>query len=644
MPRFLSRVLAAVLAGSACAPLIAEDAPAADTMVSVTLTDPGRTLDRLAASPYGRALSTPAGQRLMEQVLAELEGPAGAVGMEPEAIVRAITSLQFAVAGMAHGDWGPMPEVRVQLETTALAERIYALASARLNDVTAQNLVPGATAVAANGNKLLAQHPGGVVFSENGATGNWWPVTPNEADLVVTWSPTAIRDAIAPYEEQVAGMINGLPGGTVTWQVIETGLRQVVTLDRDPGDLAPIDTSLLGHVPASALAVSAIGLDGAGLWNGPIGNLLQSQPEALAEIDAGLSEIGYPGGLEALISGIQGTAMVLIDGAGPWPGIAIAIPRSEGLDALLAGVLSQIGWELPSEGSVAVGQPINGLPRDLATMLAMVGLGATESHWVIGADTVLIEDLVAGRTGGWVETPAAQGLLAMAGETPSVLAWTDTRSILARVLPLIAAGAMDEMPEQAMDVVSVAHAMVAETGASWLVAGSTEHGMQAVSEGPLGGAFAALSVLPVTLSLGAGLAMPVMMEGPQRRASAAESQHFTRVVATTAIAYSMDKGANPDSLQQVLEYGGLPASMLDMNDMLLIPSPMTAAMPMIVTYAIESDSVIVAMGDSSIRVYNDEMAWRILDAAHSVTAQAAAENRQVTAEDWAAALGDEQPW
>ena len=130
----------------------------------------------------------------------------------------------------------------------------------------------------------MASFADGAVFAMNGAPLDWSTPRQSEADVVISWD-AAVFQMIAeemrlPLPPQI---FTGLPSGEVSLSVIETGLRQEVVLNRVPADLAPVTIELLGHVPATALAVTAVGIDGAGLWQGPIGNMLASQPEMLAE-------------------------------------------------------------------------------------------------------------------------------------------------------------------------------------------------------------------------------------------------------------------------------------------------------------------------------------------------------------------------
>lgn len=551
----LSTIVAIVALGAA------EDVPR--PTISLSLTDPGRSLDRLTAGIYGRAWSQPGVAPLRKLLAEQTQQAVQLVGHQDLAgAIRAATGLRLDVTAY-DGDFD-QSALGAFLTGEALADSLFQLIAAEAEPI----VVDGAEAAVSAGGNRIASYASGLAVGFDGHDALVLPVAEDEADLVATFTWDALSESMTgrgASQELAAEMIGRMP---TDWHLrfVPEGLSHRLAFAAAPVGLAPVDQALLAKVPAESAMVLAIGFDAAAWW-ADTDRLLTAaaatSPEAEAgvtrmrgQLDAVLLMLGIEGGPAALCDAWRGTMLTVMgSGQGLIPSLTIALPRSPGVDTVVTSALGLIGQDAPAEGAnrflvIPINQP------DLAALAPGLVLARDASHWLIGTDAITIQDWIVGATGGWLAR-AAPRLTGVDLATAQVVGWSDTPAILRSAVPLTGlAVSQVRQPKLAEAGLELALALARAAGEDLVVgrAGEGDWGLE--GSGPLGGLSLMLTPNLATTGVIAGLTLPAMN---MARASArrASSMNNMKQLILGCIAYMFDHDQQwPPSLAEMIEATG----------------------------------------------------------------------------------------
>lgn len=179
----------------------------------------------------------------------------------------------------------------------------------------------------------------------------------------------------------------------------------------------PVDQAVLAKLPATTLSAVATGIDGAAWWAKERTDLFKTlgaaqTPAVSAEqveqnLDAALKGQGLTCTAAELVSGLKGTFLFALMQAAPFPTAVLALPRSKGLDEVVALALKQAQQEMPAEGAMAM-IPLGVIPMSLTLVRA-------PGHWLMTTDTMLASTWSGAAPGGWLDTPVGKLAVAKAG-------------------------------------------------------------------------------------------------------------------------------------------------------------------------------------------------------------------------------------
>jgi hypothetical protein len=252
----------------------------------------------------------------------------------------------------------------------------------------------------------------------------------------------------------------------------------------------PLDAALLSAVPAEARAVLAAQVTGSA-WVGAVDAWLRYL--AGLDLDAWLQERGSELLLRTVLQDCDGSVVLWVQpGADGRLGWVLGLPRSRGLERLLAAVLEREA-PLPEQQTLAVAPLLTDSGGQLRPLPPLQVLLQPGRVWLADAHLPLAE-LAAGRSGGWA-TGAGQATIAWAGPRAAGLGWCATRQFLS---PLAQEWLRTAWPE---DPALPAGALLAALGPALAQAGEDrwrllrESGQwQWEGQGPVGGLPLALPV------------------------------------------------------------------------------------------------------------------------------------------------------
>jgi hypothetical protein len=183
----------------------------------------------------------------------------------------------------------------------------------------------------------------------------------------------------------------------------------------------PLAPRMLALLPADAMAVLAIGIDGPALWSvlrEPLIAAIAAQERILpADVDElvgmDLAANGLPPTLAELVGGCHGTFAIALTPSAPYPGVVLLAPRTPTIDALVAWFAREARIDLPDEGESV----------SLANVMLPVVLRRHAEAWMLGLIAGIPED-------GWPASPLGRAVLATAGADAAVLGASDTPALL----------------------------------------------------------------------------------------------------------------------------------------------------------------------------------------------------------------------
>ncbi len=436
------RVISSLLFITVCAiGAEAADLPIPGPALVIGVPNPGRAAERFASSFVGKAWFAPDNAPLRDLVATTLHLPAGA------------TAAQLARIDAAGGPGG----FTITVVSPTLAQQLAGLAGPA-SEWTSE-VVDG----------VLHMH-----YGEHPPTA---PVASGAADLSVAWN-------IAPLVAEAKGddrrltelMAKALPPGSAEWTWIPEGLATRLRLAAASAILIPLDRAALAPVPADALAVQAIGLDGDAWWTANqqwCAELLTALKveRPLSEVFAG---VGLPADPREVFAALKGTAVMVIRDGATMPPVTLLLPRNPQLDRVIEAGMRALGCPLPEVGSSTplLPDPPDMEPRErqqLAMITGMFGasLGRTATTWILSTDAFLSGDLLAGTSGGWSE--GAIGKLALSkvdAQTCSLMATDGQRAFrsMAQYASMFASQLPDRKQSAALVKLGVALARSAGPG------------------------------------------------------------------------------------------------------------------------------------------------------------------------------------
>ena len=415
------------------------------------------------------------------------------------------------------------------------------------------------------------------------------------------------------------------------------GIRDQVDLGQAALPVQALDPALLTLVPAKALLVAAVGIDGKALQK-TVAELAKAIPEMAASIadgDQALVAQGLPTTAE-LLAGLNGTMLLMVTPGIPFPTVTIALPRSPSSDALVTAVATQLSTDLSTAGDAAVPMP---LPPEISLpIMPMVRQGTT--HWIVSTDTLLPDQMGAGTAGGF----DLKATLAEAGAAPVAGLYTMDLQGVAKLISAYLPLAMQDKrqpPEQKQMLMAMQKGLAAAgpllpASRTLLLTGARTR---------IIGHNGSMSVIPFA----AGMLLPAitLVREQARRKHSGENQRQLLIAAVTYC--NEQEGVWPHSFDELIEYHAgeltkkILISPLDPTNpapyLYVRPVPNATAMqPVIVEDPATSKGKgsMVTFADGHFRWFAKAAAVRIWTEAQRLAALPEAAEAGIAPDDWAA--------
>ena len=480
------RILPRLLFITACAAsaIAAESVEVPAVVIGVS--DPGRAAERFAASFVGKAWFAPDNAPLRELLATVSHLP---VGMTAAQLTR------IDAAGASGG-------FSVTVVSPTLATELGGLVTPDSGWTT--EIVDGVLHL------RQGEHP---------------PVPPpasGAADLAIAWDLAPLAAKATANERQMADlMTQALPAGTGEWTWVPEGLTTRLRFSATSAVLVPIERTAFASVPQDALAVQAIGLDGAAWWTAnqqwcaDMKQALKSE-RTLGELFA---EAGLPADPAAVFGALHGTAVMVIRDGSAMPAMTLLLPRNAQLDHLMEVGLTALGCPVPEVGGST---PLLIAPpamkeqerQQIGMMVGLLGaaVGRTATTWVLSSDPFLTSDILAGTVGGWSDSPIGKAALAkLDAQTCSLMATDGQRAFrsIAQYASLFAGQLPDR--KQGAALVKLAVALTRGAGPGYSVGRRDGAGFLIEGRGP------GLDLVfpggnPGSLAIIAAIAIPNLLE------------------------------------------------------------------------------------------------------------------------------------
>lgn len=520
----MRRILTTLVSCTLAALTQAADPP---VVAQLTISDGQRLVQHFKAGVFGRLWSDPALAPLRARVDEQMPMIEAELGFSPLALPESLTSAQATMFGLPVGAtaadvaaYKKSPDFGLQAGLGKLAAQIFA----KFKDAGEPAVVLGASEAL-----LLPRQQGTLVrIGEMLLMGSRakrlipTPIAPSEHDLTVSFHgqflADTIRNTLTPQEVEKADLFikalhRFLVPMTSHVDFTPTHVASYAAAQTTLPFLTPADLTLCGRLPATAYSVSAIGFDGAVLWDDLIAPLLAAAAasqgttaEALVQpANEQLNAFGATTSVQDLVSGLRGTVLFAQTPGAPFPGYTLGIPRSPALDQVLSIVLKQLGNELPAEGEA--------MPLAFPNVPLPVNLVRDRGHWVITTDTTLATTWSTTPDGGWLASPL--GKLATEKSVPGkvgkgalMLSVSDTAAELRAMQGYVGMGlgSLPLEPKEKQAVMRAFSMLITNAGLSYEVL--QQRGDSLVSEGQsmLGGSSIAV------VAIIAAIAIPNLLE------------------------------------------------------------------------------------------------------------------------------------
>lgn len=440
----------AATASPADAPAI-EPLPAADplaerlldgALISLQVADGARLAADWERSLYGRLWQDPMLAGVRQALLARAREAAVELGFDPLDLLRQQRGVLLRLTGWQDEH---RPRFSVQAELGPLAKAVFdRLARPPQGVPRPIAQVPDADEAVGEEDGVLARFGEALVFAAHLPAERRALPAPAAAATLAIDAQAAVQafGAILPPErrgdhERVLAQWQPYLGRIAyRGELVPEGVRERLTSDRPLPGAAPVQRDLLERLPATTLLMLAVGVDGRAYWQVHSAALLAlldaawhpedpQGPEAtLAEADQALATHGIEGGLQRFVEGLNGTFLVAITPGVPFPALTLVLPRSAGIDQWVALVAREGGQQPPIPGrTVTIRLPEVQLPAPLQ-------LANAREHWVLTTDAQVAQGWIAGRPGGFLDSPAGRTLLAAAPPAACILGASDTPNVV----------------------------------------------------------------------------------------------------------------------------------------------------------------------------------------------------------------------
>ncbi len=477
-------------------------------MFSVALADGAQLTAHWQASLHSRLWLDPALAPLRDLLAARLSAMTAGQRLESAALLAAATSLRLAVVPVTGQD-------PVACAGADLADHAGPVMDALAAATGAQSAAfPGADAALARPGQVGSVARFGTVITATSGATDPRPVLvavaapPAGADLAVRIDVPGVT---AMLRERAGSSADGAEAAVLAaldrfGPILATmAMRPDGILEKAGGTLRvpvagwqPVDRALLARLPATTLAILAVGVDGSAWWTANRGAILAavaesertpagpiSEAQAEQVIDGELAGLGIPTGIAKLIGGAKGTALVAITQGIPFPGVTIAVPRSAGTDALAAWVCRIGHATVPAPGATAQ-ITFRQLPLP-ASLVCDAG------HWLLTTDPVLAGQWASATPGGFADAPAGRTALAQAPAGAVLIGASDTPNVLRTASGYlgIALNAMSLDPQQQQQTMGAVNRLAGIAATGYCSLSLTSDSWAWESRGVLGGGLTA---------------------------------------------------------------------------------------------------------------------------------------------------------
>jgi len=302
-------------------------------------------------------------------------------GVDLPSLAHVVRGLQFCVLGPIAGprrwaSWGIQADVGTQ--APQLARRL----AAAENDAPSITLAGSDQAWSVPGG-TLARFGGLIAVGRPPAAIPLVPAAP-VADISLTMQVggllATLRAVMRPDErmkaEPLMRLVANLSTIVLNANLSADGIDWTGSVDGDLGWLRPADRKVLARLPANTAIVQAIGVHGPSLWAG-WGPSLQA---AIASdgADGPIARGGITAALRDLVEGLDGTIVLAHTPGVPIPGLTLALPRSQRVDAAVLAICQACHCPVPAEDRYHVL-----VVPDVPIPLHLV---RGHGHWVVTTD------------------------------------------------------------------------------------------------------------------------------------------------------------------------------------------------------------------------------------------------------------------
>ncbi len=492
---------------------IAAFAGEAEPWLTVSVPDGAKTAERFNASIYGKVVNSaefaPLKARIAAAIAAETAQEQQArqdagdefalllkeAGLTPFDLFTRLRFLDLAIQGEEKGKDGKglVPGLRLAFDLGDQFAQVAAKGLAKDVDKgkTKTITVPGTDGawVDASGKNdpvLRTLRFGSQFVLTNSERAAWQQRVapkPADCDLVMRLLPSAcVRsiERLVPAEDRVQmdrmlERLRRMAGSMdMTADFVPAGVHMRTVVPEAYACMTPVDKAVLAKLPATTMSAVAGGLDGAAWWATERADLFKALGAAQTppigadqvekNLDAALKGQGLTCTAAELVSGIKGTAVFALMQAAPFPTAALAIPRSKGLDEVVALVLKQAQQEMPAEGAMAM-IPLGAIPMSLTLVRA-------PGHWLMTTDTMLASTWAGTAPGGWLDTPTGKLAVEKAGADAWMVGAADNAAEIRMYTGFLAMGLQNIpglTPEERQAVMKTMQVLAQNAQPGWCV-------------------------------------------------------------------------------------------------------------------------------------------------------------------------------
>lgn len=444
----------------------------APPLVVVSAADVQRSWQHWDAGVVSTAWNDPGVAPLRARFAQEWPGWVERLGGDPLVILRATRSADLRVLPNAR-----TPIMRVQADLGATAASTFAAVAA----VGTAESVDGADAA-------ITFTPLGTKEALHLVQRGTWLLLGTSTDLFPISVPATAHDlsahvdgpalaALAQLDDpaEAALLVRLMPVIDAKMDVVAQGFALTADIQAPWPWLIAYDHQVVNRLPSTTTEVSALGIDGALLWQ-HLGEPLQQawQRRHPSVPDLPLHEFGIDCTTRELVAGLSGTWVLAATPGAPIPGYTLLIPRSPIVDQIATALITKTGSAIPAEGQ--------SLPIPLAGLPLMPTVGRDARHWVLSTDAGLVPTWLASSNPAWEASPLGQVTTAHTTAETLGFAVGDTTAQLRNLAPLL--GMLPWLAPAEKQAANLFIQRLAKlTKPSWAVVQRTTTGLTFTSEG-----------------------------------------------------------------------------------------------------------------------------------------------------------------